>query len=230
MGVLQRKSGNLSQAIQTFQDMGPEALPYLKELLETEPSYVREVYAASFEKLPPPVKRMLPDPSLDAVAIRARAVDVIGKLGIAAEPVIPLLHQAAVDPEAQIRMAAVIALGNLRQLANADTVLVLSAALFDPNPFVRKNACSALGRIGAEARDAIPVLSRCATGGDPDMRLLAIGALGAMGPVAKEALPLLLEVSQVGSETERKIALRAISQIDIPLRVEAGKMSRSNDH
>lgn len=229
-GTLERKHGDLSGAIQTFQEMGPEALPYLEKLLNTEPSRVREFYADSYDKMPLKVRRLLPDPSLDAVAIRARAVDVLGRLGEDAKPAIPLLIKAAVDPEAQIRMAAVIALGNLRGLVTPDTVLVLSAALFDQNPFVRENACYALGRFGAAAHEAVPVLSRCVTGADSNMKLLALGALGAIGPAARQALPLLLEVSRTGSAKEREIALRAISEIDGPIVRDNSEQGQLAEH
>lgn len=229
-GTLERKHGDFSGAIQTFQDMGPEALPILEKLLDTEPSFVRDFYAGSYEKMPLRVQELLPEPSLDAVAIRARAIDVLGKLGEDAKPAIPLLIKAATDSEAPIRMAAVIALGNLHRLASPDTALVLSAALFDPNPFVRENACHALGRIGADASDAIPVLSRFVTGVDSNMKLLAIGALGTMGPAARPAMPLLLEVSRTGSETERVIALRAIAEINGPPPRDDHKSSHSMDN
>ena len=212
-GELQRKHGNLSKSIETFQKLGSGALPYLTELLETEPSAVRTLYADSFEKMPREIRKWFPEPSLDAIAIRARAVDVIGKLGADARPAIPLLLAAVVDSDVQVRMAAVIALGNLHAQATTDVILILSAALFDANPFVRENACYALERIGPKAKDAVPVLSRFVKSTDSNMTLLAIRALGAIGQDAKDALPTLKEAQERGPDSVRKAALRAISKI-----------------
>lgn len=213
VGELQRKHGKLSQSIETLQELGPDALPYLTNLLETEPSSVRNLYADSFERMPREIRKWFPEPSLDAVAIRARAVDVMGKLGADARPAIPLLLSAAADSEVQIRTAAVTALGNLHTEATSDMVLMLSAALFDASPFVRENACYALERIGPEAKDAVPVLSRFIKSSDVNMALLAIRALGAIGPDAKDALPALKEAEQTGLESVRKAASHAIAQI-----------------
>ena len=212
-GELQRKHGNLSRSIETFQKLGSDALPYLTELLETESSAIRTLYADSFERMPRKIRKWFPEPSLDAIAIRARAVDVMGKLGKEARPAIPLLLSAAVDSEVQVRMAAVIALGNLHNHATSDVILILSAALFDASPFVRENACYALERIGPAAKDAVPVLSRFVKSADTNMMLLAIRALGAIGKDAKYALPNLMEAQEKGSESVRENAVRAISKI-----------------
>ncbi len=210
VGELTRSRSNLSGAIEAFQRMGPEALPLLQELLETERSEVRAAYAEKFASLPRKLQAILPDPSLDAVGIRARAVAVIGKLGVHARPAIPWLHRAVTDPEAEVRIEAVVALGVLHAEATDDTVLLLSAALFDAESLVRENACYALAKIGPEAVPAVLVLGRVVRGSDEPMRLLAIGALEAIGSDTGDVIAILEEASRSGSASVRERALRAM--------------------
>ena len=216
VGELTRPRGNLSGAIEAFQQMGPEALPLLKELLETGHSTVREAYAEKFAMLPRKLQAMLPDPSLDAVAIRARAVAAIGKLGVHARPAIPWLHQAVTDADAQVRIQAVVALGVLHAEATDDTVLLLSAALFDAEPLVRENACYSLAGMGPRAASAVPVLGRVVRESDEPMRLLAIGALEAIGSDTDDVIPILDEASRSGAALVRERALRAMQNLGGP--------------
>ena len=94
------------------------------------------------------------DPSL---AVRARAVVAIGRVGLADGA--PLLQSALQDTDADVRQAAAFGLG---LLARADTAPALEAALSDPVPMVRARAAEALGLMSATSSAA--AIAKAASG------------------------------------------------------------------
>ena len=70
----------------------------------------------------------------------------------------------------------------------------LITALRDSNPNVRIFSATTLGRVGSEARSAVPALAIAVTDDDNvDVRTTAATALGNIGPVAESALSALMK-------------------------------------
>ncbi len=86
--------------------------------------------------------------------VRAQASEALGLLGSAA---LPELTLALTNPDLDVRLDALRALGLL--LADSrQTVPVLVNALKDDNEKIRAAAAQSLGRIGQQAKDALPGL------------------------------------------------------------------------
>src|SRR5262249_57340303 len=71
----------------------------------------------------------------------------------------------------------------------------------------------ALGRIGSEARAAVPALRKAIHSGDPNMRLDVALALANIGEGAEEAIPVLLDVLSERGHSLRLRAMEALSRI-----------------
>jgi len=93
-----------------------------------------------------------PDPQL-----RLGIVQVFYGIGTGAAQAIPLLLSGATNAEANLRLNAVGALG---QMFIEPEVIVpaLIESLKDPHPYVRANAIQGLGNFGAQAKSAVPAL------------------------------------------------------------------------
>src|SRR5262249_52315708 len=95
----------------------------------------------------------------------------------------------------------------------------------DPDIVVRRNAAVGLGKIGPEARSAVPALIASIRGGG-DSDPAAIDALGAIGPAAKAAAPVLIvELTRFvrcsSNPAHAAAALQKIGPDAVPALVEA---------
>jgi HEAT repeat protein len=151
----------------------------------------------------------------DDDAVRAEAVVVLGWLKDG-EALAPLAHTATTDANADIRRAAVGALGFA---ASTDTVAVaaLLAALDDPVWAVREETATTLGKLRTtSARDALIAAL------DDDywqVRLRAARALGQLGDRAA-ALPVATLLSSPISNLRKEAAL-ALGELREPATVQA---------
>ncbi len=82
---------------------------------------------------------------------------------------------------------------------------------------VRLAAAVALGKIGADAREAVPELTRALADTDPRVRGEAAAALGAIGPKAAAAVPELARMA-VGEEEDllADLVAKALGEIGAP--------------
>jgi len=123
---------------------------------------------------------------------RLRAIRSLRRIGANA---VPGLMELVCTPEASVRRAAVVALGELGPSAAA-AVPVLTDALTDDAPEVREAAASSLGRMGEAARPALPYLAIAK--GDHDWRVAwaATQAIRRIDPQydVAESIPELLKV------------------------------------
>lgn len=144
------------------------------------------------------------------VDIRIKAVELLGRLGDEAKPSVPLLRRLRdTCDDADLRRAAVLALS---RLDGEDPIPELAKALKDPDPVargraaqqlarmgkaavpalraalkeddagVRASTLGVLGRIGGDARDAVPDLKPLLKHEDPLIRKLAADALKRIEP------------------------------------------------
>ena len=84
------------------------------------------------------------------------------------------MTQALMDKHWYVRQATTRVLTNL-ELQN--TIPVLSQALLDPNPNIRRGAAESLGIIGTRAKDAIPDLVEALKDPASSVRIAAAKAL-----------------------------------------------------
>jgi HEAT repeat protein len=144
-------------------------------------------------------------------AVRLAAVTILGRLGPKAKDAAAALAAVLQDPEMEVREAAALA---LRQMPAAGAIPGLVRSLYDPDPVVRgragialsragkaalpalicvlkgdnadarATACSALGRIGPDADEAVPALLALFKGPDVYQSKLAALALKKIDPKA----------------------------------------------
>jgi len=121
--------------------------------------------------------------------LRAGAAHALGEIGDAAEPVQLALVRRFDDPEQRVRWSAADALGKLGPAAvTLEPLRRIVAEAASPG---RGLAAEALGRVGREARVALPELIGAASDARGDVRWRAVWAIGQLGPDAGPAVPLL---------------------------------------
>jgi HEAT repeat protein len=92
------------------------------------------------------------------------------------------------------------------------SVAELERMLHDPSPAVQAQGAFGLGRLGPEARSAVPALID-ALKKDAIVRQNAALALGQIGPDAKEAVPALTEALTDSEWTVRRQAALALGHV-----------------
>lgn len=132
--------------------------------------------------------------------VRRFAAQAVGKVGADPKVAVPALTALLNDKHKELNEAAVEALGRM----GAPAVPALSEALKggagprrvrpgqnvpDGSALVRSKAAAALGRIGPDAKAAVPALVEALK--DNSIRTDAATALGEIGGAAKDALPAL---------------------------------------
>ena len=113
--------------------------------------------------------------------------ELLGLIGPAAAPAVPVLIDALQDPESRTRARLAFALGQIGPNASS-AVPALTTALDDEWWYVRENAAIALGKLKSNAVTAIPVLARLAQGDrNKDVRNAALEAIKSIRPNAVES-------------------------------------------
>jgi HEAT repeat protein len=185
----------------------------------------------------------------DGDPLRIAAMQSLGAFGAAAAPAVPVLVEVLRDPDPRIRWFAIEALAVIGPAAKA-AVPALIEALRSPDVAVaggvrgnggfffngmdegpiRLIAAEALGRIGPEAKAAIPDLIAAMKGPDSRVRAEAARALGGIGPDAVPAIPELVRVlmrGRPGQATQwSQTSLAEIGAAAIPALLE---VLRNND-
>jgi uncharacterized protein (DUF983 family) len=118
-------------------------------------------------------------------AKRIESLNIIGKLGGAALPLLPDVMKTVQDPDSQVRVAAVQAIGEFGP-ASKDAVPALKEALKDEFWKVKAEAARALGKIGPDAKDAVPALTNLLKSKDEEVPQRAGEALRLIQPKGKK--------------------------------------------
>jgi HEAT repeat protein len=194
-------------AIEALGGIGPFAEAALPDLMaalmdgRTHPAYASQ---ALYRIGPAAVAPLIE--SLAVPDVEGRAPAVLEKLGPVA---VPALKRALDDPRAPVKDGAAMTLARIAPPAPREPakepVSMLIADLNDPDLLRRRRAIDALGRRGAEAKDAVPALIRLLERGAvslplavelqygrqlrTEQRFRVIAALGRIGPPAQAALP-----------------------------------------
>ena len=135
-----------------------------------------------------------------------QAADALGRLEADAEAVAPPLIEALAAADADVRRAAIQALGRLGAAATP----ALKNALKASEPDVPRSAVEALGRIGAPA---VPELTAALKHRQAAVRRAAARALGRLGAAAKRAEPALVEAVNDADRDVRDAAAKALKSV-----------------
>jgi HEAT repeat protein/lysophospholipase L1-like esterase len=131
----------------------------------------------------PRLRRLLDD---EDPFLRAGAVFGLGGVSAAAREAVPGIVARLDDPDERVRWRASDALGRIG--LGADSVEALARLVRKAQGPGRGLAAEALGRLGADARSAVPDLTVAAFDQRADVRWRAVWALGRIGPAAKPAV------------------------------------------
>jgi beta-lactamase regulating signal transducer with metallopeptidase domain/HEAT repeat protein len=174
------------------------AAPALIKAMRDEDAYTRERAADAVFRIQPEapgyaaaLAGMLKD---DLPSLRANAACFLGnaKLPEGRALTVPALMEALDDPDANVRLAVISALVNIKPPAR-EVVPGVAKRLTDNFSTVQRHAFEIINAYGPEAKAAVPALIAIArdSSASNELRLQAIGALGQIGPNAREAVPVL---------------------------------------
>lgn len=126
-------------------------------------------------------------------SFRWSAAVFLGEMGASAKPAIPLLEEAATNSSKDVESVCIQSLAQI----SAETVPFLTNLLADSDPAIRISACIALGKLGPQAKTAVPMLQQLLNDRAQGAPLI-MGGSNSPRPVsssAKEALRLVEESS-----------------------------------
>lgn len=163
IGLAKNSNSELRTAsVEALGSIGPAAKPALPAVLHALNDRTAEVRIAAIHALAridpeqPSIPILIARLDDEVPAVRHAAAEELKRFGKAAAPAAPKLFAMLSQPG-----DASVALETLRQIeVGADSVPQLVEALTHPEFSVRIFACESLGRIGPNAKDAIPVLER----------------------------------------------------------------------
>ena len=131
------------------QDSKP-ALPKLKTLLSDGSPEVRLCVSRAICEIDPssilPVSALVKDSSHPDVAIRVRAIIILGEIGMNDKRVVPAILKGCRDEHSIVRSTAVRTLGKLSP-TDASTISALEVLLGDEDATIRRDAESVLQMI-----------------------------------------------------------------------------------
>jgi len=180
---LQGYSGD--PVIQTFRDMGPDAVAFLALQMRRKDFFLHDWYVAFWPKMPTFLKSRLRQPT-SAAAARIKAVGALRQMGTSftgSDTGLAALRCALEHPDTELRSRAEGALGDLGPRAKTAVPALIKCVAGSTNI----NGVWALGRIGSDAKAALPILEskmRQETGRE---RVYAAGAVWKIGGENAEA-------------------------------------------
>jgi HEAT repeat protein len=148
--------------------------------------------------------------------VRAVAAHALGEVGGYPSLTVPALTLALNDGAPDVKKQATLALVSLGQSA----VPSLREALKSPEPAVRRDTAEALGKMGADAKEAAGDLALLLKDDNPQVRATSAAALSGMGKEAQAAIPALLAAMRQEKRFEvQKYLFQALSLVgsrDLP--------------
>jgi HEAT repeat protein len=153
-------------------------------------------------------------------AVRLQAVRAIGAISPEADLVFPVLTKLLGDPDWEIQDIAVTLLGRMRHRRNLVAPALLEKLTADPTRWnapgmhqVRTHLVAELGRMGQEARAAVPELRTMLNGADRELRREAALALCRIAGDTNALTLLLVELKQTRDGRDRLPILLGIHQM-----------------
>ena len=164
----------------------------------------------------------------EKVSVAWNAAKELAKLGPEASSALPALSESLRSSDATTALWARYAIARITGDA-AKHLPVLIKALDDRRVFPGM-AATALGGLGAEARDAVPRLTELLSpSSHPDNRWSAAFALAQIGPPAAGAVPALAEALDDPDEKLRWYAAFALGEIGPPAAPALPALTRALD-
>ena len=166
--------------------------------------------------------------------VRYHAAEALDQIGPDAKDGVPALVEGLKDENINVRRYAAGALGQIGSNAK-EAVSALVQALKDNNDVVRRyeetwlhpkkedgpsrlrrSIVEALGRIGPEAKEAVPLIAWSLKDDyAPNVRVAAAEALGEIGSKATEAVPALVEALEDFDSEVGQRAMEALKKIKV---------------
>jgi HEAT repeats len=195
-----------TNALTAVQRLGTNALPLAIRKMERDDSRWRLKYAELWRKLPRLLTKVLPEPN------RRRLVGVVNVFILIGHQSVPFAIGALEhdDPVVREEAASGLTYFTLGADETGQALPALIKALRDSDASVRVQAAGVLGKLGADASNAVPALTTLledhargqialAPGGmklpipgfGSDVQFAAMQALGKIGPPARGAVPAL---------------------------------------
>jgi HEAT repeat protein len=175
-------------ALEAIERMGELARPYVGEIVKA-----------------------MKDPD---IFVRWMAARVLGKLSpTKAEVVVPALVAQLCDPDLDLRVAAVLAIGHFGPAAKS-AAPALSKAVGRGDSEFRIAAMRAVEGVGYGAAEALPAIARQLTATDPRVRAEAARVLGRFGRAAARFVGALRPLTTDRDDNVRKAASEAILNIE----------------
>jgi HEAT repeat protein len=158
--------------------------------------------------------------------VRASVAMIIGTLGPKRGiRLLPFLKEALDDPNAEVRAAAVEAIGVLGSAATGEAQSIIPLAS-DSMPQVRQAVLRTLLNLRADAHVTLPVAIPALGDADTGVRASAALALGALGPEASRAVPQLITALTDPNSNVVQAALFAITAVGPPARAALPALRR----
>jgi HEAT repeat protein len=147
----------------------------------------------------------LEDSDLD---VRELAAESLGQIGSQAKSGLPALELALDDPQPSVKHTAALAIYRIDPQAKSYQPLLSAALRAGDGPVFLE-----VGRMGSEAKWAVPTLTALLSDRRPQIRALAAHTLGEIGPVASDANAALQRTVRDPEASVRKTAQNALRQI-----------------
>ena len=150
-------------------------------------------------------------------AAKRKAAFALGKTGAQGAPAVPYLKNAlSSEKNAKVREAAAFALGEIAQRVpevgkDGDLVRILTTALKDNDPLVKRSALFALGSLASDAASARAAIEQALDDGRPEVRQSAAWALGRMGDAS---IPSLRKACRDGDNLVLRDAAASLALLD----------------
>lgn len=159
----------------------------------------------------------------DNKEVSIKAMDILSRFGQEATVAIPVLKEALMRDDEKIQGSALRTLGKIAQ--PQESVPILIDALRSKSNDVRRPVLIALGKIGSEAKEALPYIIKILEDEQEssNMRDNAARALQGFGPEARDAVPALIQALKSDAPIlahSSKKALEAITGQEFGLSIE----------
>lgn len=211
--------GERQQALSILRKIGPEAAPAVPVLIQTldDKQYLRDRAIETLQAIGPAAKDAIPAllHILELGNTTSNAEQALAAIGH--DAIAPLIKNLN-DKSPDCRRLCITALGliatNAKSNADSNELIIpaITNMLTDNDFDVEREACWALEKIGAPAKDSVPDLIKAMANKSQYIRQFSADALGAIGPSAQSAIPVLKQA--LSDEAVRRNARAAIKKIE----------------
>ena len=212
--------GERMHALGILKTIGPEATAAVPILIQTldDKQYLRDRAIETLQAIGPGAKAAIPAllHVLEEGNNTSNAEQALASIG--RDAIAPLLKSLN-DKNPDCRRLCIAALCLVAMDPKTDTadtsdliIPAIAQMLTDNNFDVEREACFALEKIGAPAKDSVPSLIKALSNRSEYIRQFSADALGAIGPSAQNAIPALKQA--LTDESVRRNARAAIKKIE----------------